>query len=43
MRLMAVLAEAFAKESNRAALLSATKSPAELWKAFMKTTRHAVH
>ena len=42
MRLMAVLAEAFAKESNRAALLAA-KSPAELWKAFMKTTRHAVH
>ena len=42
MRLMAVLAEAFAKESNRAALLEA-KSPAELWKAFMKTTRHAVH
>ena len=43
MRLMAVLAEAFSKESNRAALLSAAKSPAELWKAFMKTTRHAVH
>jgi predicted acyltransferase len=42
MRLMAVLAEAFAKEFNRAALLEA-KSPAELWKAFMKTTRHAVH
>ena len=43
MRLMAVLAEAFSKESNRAALLSAAKSPAELWKAFMKTTRHTVH
>ena len=42
MRLMAVLAEAFSKESNRAALLEA-KSSAELWKAFMKTTRHTVH
>ena len=42
MRLMAVLAEAFSKESNRDALLEA-KSSAELWKAFMKTTRHAVH
>ncbi len=43
MRLMSVLAEAFSKETNRTALLSAAKSPAELWKAFMKTTRHAVH
>ena len=43
MRLMSVLAEAFSKEPNRAALLSAAKSSAELWKAFMKTTRHAVH
>ena len=43
MRLMAGLAEAFSKETNRAALLSAAKSPAELWKAFMKTTRHTVH
>jgi mannitol/fructose-specific phosphotransferase system IIA component (Ntr-type) len=43
MRLMSVLAEAFSKESNRTALLSAAKSPAELWKAFMKTTRHTVH
>ena len=42
MRLMAVLAEAFSKESNRAALLAA-KSSADLWKAFMKTTRHTVH
>jgi len=42
MRLMAGLAEAFSKESNRAALLEA-KSSAELWKAFMKTTRHTVH
>ena len=42
MRLMAILAEAFSKESNRAALLEA-KSSAELWKAFMKTTRHTVH
>ena len=43
MRLMSVLAEAFSKETNRTALLSAAKSPAELWKAFMKTTRHTVH
>ena len=43
MRLMAGLAEAFSKGANRAALLSAAKSPAELWKAFMKTTRHTVH
>ena len=42
MRLMSVLAESFSKESNRAALLEA-KSSAELWKAFMKTTRHTVH
>jgi len=42
MRLMAGLAEAFSKAANRAALLEA-KSPAELWKAFMKTTRHTVH
>ncbi len=42
MRLMADLSEAFSKESNRAALLAAAKSPAELWKAFMKATRHVV-
>jgi len=42
MRLMAGLAEAFSKAANRTALLEA-KSPAELWKAFMKTTRHTVH
>ena len=42
MRLMAGLAEAFSKEANRTALLEA-KSPADLWKAFMKTTRHTVH
>jgi len=42
MRLMAGLAEAFSKESNRAALIAAAKSPTELWKAFMKATRHTV-
>ena len=41
LRLMAGLTEAFAKEENRDALLAAA-TPAELWKAFVKTTRHTV-
>lgn len=41
LRLMAGLTEAFAKEENRDALLSAA-TPADLWKAFMRTTRYTI-
>ena len=41
LRLMAGLTETFSKKDNRDALLAAT-SPAELWKAFMKTTRYSI-
>jgi len=41
LRLMAGLAQAFAKEANRAALLAATDS-ASLWKALCKATRTTV-
>ena len=41
LRLMAGLTETFSKKDNRDALLAA-KSPAELWKTFMKTTRYAI-
>ena len=41
LRLMAGLAEAFGKEENRAALL-ASKTPAALWKAFIKATRYTI-
>ena len=41
LRLMAGLTEAFAKEENRDALLAAT-TPADLWKAFMRTTRYTI-
>ena len=43
MRLMAGLAQAFSKESARAALVSAAGvSRASLWKALVKATRHTV-
>lgn len=42
LRLMAGLAEAFAKKENRDALMAAAKTPAGLWKAFMKATRHTI-
>ena len=41
LRLIALLSEAFSKKENHALLLKA-KNPAELWKAFMKATRHSV-
>lgn len=43
LRLMAGLAEAFAKKTNRDLLLNGAKSPADLWKAFMKATRYTIH
>ena len=42
LRLMADLAGAFSKKTNRDALLTAAKTPASLWKAFMRTTRTTV-
>ena len=42
LRLMSGLSEAFAKKENRDLLLKA-KTPAELWKSFMKVTRYTVH
>ena len=42
LRLMSGLSEAFAKKENRDLLLKA-KTPAELWKSFMKATRYTVH
>lgn len=41
LRLMAGLTEAFAKKENRDALVSAD-TPAALWKAFLKVTRHTL-
>ena len=41
LRLMSGLSDAFAKKDNRQAL-SAAKTPAELWKALMKATRHTI-
>ena len=41
LRLMSGLSEAFAKKENREALRTA-KTPAELWKAFMKATRYTI-
>ena len=42
LRLMAGLAEAFSKKENREALVAAATTPASLWKAFMKATRHTI-
>ena len=42
LRLMAVLMDAFSKQANRDALMAA-KDDAELWKAALKATRHAIH
>ena len=42
LRLMADLAGAFGKKTNREALMTAAKTQSSLWKAFMRTTRHAV-
>ena len=41
LRLMSGLSDSFAKKENRQ-LLSAAKTPAELWKALMKATRHTI-
>jgi len=41
LRLMAGLSEAFSKAENRELLLAAS-TPADLWKAFMKATRHTI-
>ena len=41
LRLMAGLTEAFSKQENRDALMSATNNT-ELWKAFMKATRYTI-
>ena len=41
LRLMAGLAEAFSKQTNRSALVAA-KTPAALWKAFIKATRYTI-
>lgn len=41
LRLMAGLTEAFAKQENREALAAAA-TPEDLWKAFVKTTRHTI-
>ena len=43
LRLMAGLAQAFAKKTNRDALVAAAKTPATLWKAFMRTTRYSIN
>ncbi len=43
LRLMAGLAQAFAKKSNRDALVAAAKTPASLWKAFVRTTRYSIN
>ena len=42
LRLMAGLAEAFSKKENRDAIVAAATTPASLWKAFMKATRHTI-
>ena len=41
LRLMSGLSEAFSKKENRDLLLAA-KTPAELWKSFMKATRYTI-
>ncbi len=41
LRLMSGLTESFGKKENRDLLLEA-KSPADLWKAFMRATRHTI-
>ena len=41
LRLMSGLSEAFAKKENRDLLMTA-KTPAELWKSFMKATRYNI-
>ena len=41
LRLMSGLSEAFAKKENRD-LLMAAKTPADLWKSFMKATRYTI-
>ena len=41
LRLMSGLTESFGKKENRD-LLCEAKTPAELWKAFMKATRHTI-
>ncbi len=42
LRLMAGLSEAFTKAENRKALMNAASTPVDLWKAFMRTTRHTI-
>ena len=42
LRLMAGLAETFAKKTNRDALLAAATAPAALWKALCKVTRQTI-
>ena len=42
LRLMAGLAEAFSKKANRDSLINAAKTPAGLWKAFMKATSRTI-
>ena len=42
LRLMAGLAEAFSKKANRDSLINAAKTPASLWKAFMKATSRTI-
>ena len=41
LRLLAGLADAFSREANRKDILAA-KTPEELWKALVKTTRRTV-